>query len=238
MPKHSRRYNNVTSTVDLKRLYGPQEAIDLVKETANSKFDETVEVHLRTNSDPRHADQMIRDVAILPHGLGKPIRVLVFASGEAVDIARQAGADYVGEDELIEQVESGWAEFEVGLAVPQVMPKIGRLGRVLGRRGLMPNPRSGTMVQPQDLPRAIQEAKAGRLEFRTDRTAIIHCPVGKASFSSDQLVENLAVLTDSIMRSKPDAIKGSFFRSAYLTSTMGPSIPLDLVALQALKPPE
>lgn len=238
MPKHSKRYNNVTGSVDANRLYDPQEAIDLVKETANTKFDETVELHLRTNSDPRHADQMIRDVAILPHGLGKQIRVLVFASGEAVEIARQAGADYVGEDELIDQVESGWAEFEVGLAVPQVMPKIGRLGRVLGRRGLMPNPRSGTMVQPQDLPRAIQEAKAGRLEYRTDRTAIIHSPVGKASFTSDQLMENLAVLTDSIMRSKPEAIKGPFLKSAYLTSTMGPSIPLDMVALQALKPSE
>ena len=236
MPKHSKRYNNVTGSVDANRLYDPQEAIDLVKETANTKFDETVELHLRTNSDPRHADQMIRDVAILPHGLGKQIRVLVFASGEAVEIARQAGADYVGEDELIDQVESGWAEFEVGLAVPQVMPKISRLGRVLGRRGLMPNPRSGTMVQPQDLPRAIQEAKAGRLEYRTDRTAIIHSPVGKASFTSDQLMENLAVLTDSIMRSKPEAIKGPFLKSAYLTSTMGPSIPLDMVALQALKP--
>jgi large subunit ribosomal protein L1 len=236
MPKHSKRYNNVTGSVDANRLYDPQEAIDLVKETANTKFDETVELHLRTNSDPRHADQMIRDVAILPHGLGKQIRVLVFASGEAVEIARQAGADYVGEDELIDQVESGWAEFEVGLAVPQVMPKIGRLGRILGRRGLMPNPRSGTMVQPQDLPRAIQEAKAGRLEYRTDRTSIIHSPVGKASFTSDQLMENLAVLTDSIMRSKPEAIKGPFLKSAYLTSTMGPSIPLDMVALQALKP--
>jgi len=236
MPKHSKRYNNATGSVDAGHLYEPQDAINLVKETANTKFDETVELHLRTGSDPRHADQMIRDVAILPHGLGKQIRVLVFASGEAVDIARQAGADYVGEDELIDQVESGWAEFEVGLAVPQVMPKISRLGRVLGRRGLMPNPRSGTMVQPQDLPRAIQEAKAGRLEFRTDRTAIIHSPVGKASFSSDQLMENLAVLTDSIMRAKPEAIKGPFLKSAYLTSTMGPSIPLDMVALQALKP--
>ena len=238
MPKHSRRYNSITSNLDAERLYQPQEAIDLVKETANTKFDETVEVHLRTNADPRHADQMVRDVAVLPHGLGKLIRVLVFATGEAVDIARQAGADYVGEDELIDQVESGWTDFEVGLAIPQVMPKISRLGRVLGRRGLMPNPRSGTMVQPQDLPRAIQEAKAGRVEFRTDRTAIIHCPVGKASFSTDQLMENLAVLTDSIMRSKPSGIKGSFLKSAFLTSTMGPSIPLELGALQALNPPE
>ena len=238
MVKHSRRYQSVVNNVDSERLYGPLEAIDLVKETSNTKFDETVEVHLRTNADPRHADQMIRDVAVLPHGLGKPIRVLVFATGEAVDIARQAGADYVGEDELIAQVEGGFTDFEVGLAIPQVMPKIGRLGRVLGRRGLMPNPRSGTMVQPQDLPRAIQEAKAGRVEFRTDRTAIIHSPIGKASFSTDQLAENLAVLTDSIVRSKPSAVKGSFLKSAFLASTMGPSVPLDLVALQALQPPE
>jgi len=238
MPKHSKRFGAVATRITTNRLYDPRDAVDLVKETSNAKFDETVEVHMFTNADPRHADQMVREVVVLPHGLGKQIRVLVFASGEAVDIARQAGADYVGEDELIDQVDSGWAEFEVGLAIPQVMPKIGRLGRVLGRRGLMPNPRSGTMVQPQDLPRAIQEAKAGRLEFRTDRTAIIHCPVGKASFSGDQLMDNLSTLADQIMRAKPAAVKGSFLKSAYLTSTMGPSIPLDLTALQSLKAPE
>ena len=238
MPKHSRRFGAVASQIDPDRLYEPKEAVDLVKETSNAKFDETVEIHLLTNADPRHADQMVREVVVMPHGLGKQIRVLVFASGEAADIARQAGADYVGEDDIIDQVESGWAEFEVGLAVPQVMPKIGRLGRVLGRRGLMPNPRSGTMVQPQDLPRAIQEAKAGRLEFRTDRTAIIHCPVGKASFTADQLMDNLSTLTEQIVRSKPSGVKGSFLKSAYLTSTMGPSVPLDLSALQSLKAPD
>jgi len=238
MPTHSRRYGAAATQVDPDRFYQPEEAVALVKETSNAKFDETVEVHLHTNADPRHADQMVREVVVMPHGLGKQIRVLVFASGEAADIARQAGADYVGEDDLIDQVETGWAEFEVGLAVPQVMPKIGRLGRVLGRRGLMPNPRSGTMVQPQDLPRAIQEAKAGRLEFRTDRTAIIHCPVGKASFTTDQLMDNLSTLTEQIVRSKPSGVKGSFLKSAYLTSSMGPSIPLDLAALQALKAPD
>lgn len=238
MGKHSRRFGAVADKVDPDRLYEPKDAIDLVKENATAKFDETVEIHLYTNSDPRHADQMVREVVVLPHGLGKQIRVLVFASGEAADIARQAGADYVGEDDIIDQVESGWAEFEVGLAVPQVMPKIGRLGRVLGRRGLMPNPRSGTMVQPQDLPRAIQEAKAGRLEFRTDRTAIIHSPIGKASFSADQLMDNLSALTDQIIRSKPSGLKGVFLKSAYLTSSMGPSIPLDLPTLQALKAPD
>ena len=238
MVKHSRRYAAVVEKVEADRLYQPQEAIELVKELSTAKFDETVEVHLRTNVDPRHADQMVRGVAALPYGLGKSVRVLVFADSEAAEIAREAGADFAGEDDLIAQVESGWAEFDVGLAVPSVMPKIGRLGRVLGRRGLMPNPRSGTMVQPQDLPRAIKEAKAGRLEYRTDRTAIIHCPVGKVSFEVDQLLGNLASLVDSINRDKPSAVKGSFLKSAFITSSMGPSIPLDLTSLQALKPPE
>ena len=238
MAKHSRRYAAVAERIEPDRDYQPSEALDLIKEMANTKFDETVEIHLRTNSDPRHADQMVRDVAVLPHGLGKTIRVVVFTSGEGADIARQAGADYVGDDELIQQIEGGWVDFEVGLATPDIMPKIGRLGRVLGRRGVMPNPRTGTMVQPRDLPRAIQEAKAGRVEFRTDRTAIIHCQIGKASFEVNQLVENLAVLMDSILRARPAAVKGSFLRSAYLTSSMGPSIPVELGGLQALKPEE
>ena len=236
MVKHSRRYSAVAERVEEDRFYQPREAIDLLKEVSTAKFDETVEIHLRTNADPRHADQMVRGVTVLPHGLGKPVRVLVFASGDAVDIARQAGADYVGEDDLIAQIEGGWMEFDVGLAVPQVMPKIGRLGRILGRSGLMPNPRSGTMVQPQDLPRVIQEAKAGRLEYRTDRTAIIHSAVGKASFETDHLLENLASLIDAIVKEKPSAIKGPFLRSAYLTSSMGPGIALDLASLQALEP--
>jgi large subunit ribosomal protein L1 len=238
MPKNSRRYTAVAERVERERLYQPREAIELLKETPAIKFDETVEVHLRTSADPRHADQMVRGVVVLPYGLGKEVRVVVFAGGEAADIARQAGADFAGDDELIQRIEGGWVDFDVGLAVPDVMPKIGRLGRILGRRGLMPNPRTGTMVQPQDLPRVIQEAKAGRLEYRTDRTAIIHCPIGKVSFDGDRLLENLAVLVDSILRAKPAAVKGSFLRTAYLTSSMGPSIPLDLAGLQALKPSE
>ena len=237
MVRHSRRFSAVAERVEEDRLYQPQEAVELVKELSSTKFDETVEIHMRTNSDPRHADQMVRGVIVLPHGLGKQVRVLVFASADAVEIARQAGADYVGEDDLIKQIEDGWMEFEVGLAVPQVMPKIGRLGRILGRSGLMPNPRSGTMVQPQDLPRAIQEAKAGRVEYRTDRTAIIHSPVGKISFSAEHLMDNLAALVSSIIRDKPSALKGPFLRSAYLTSTMGPSIPLELASLQSLEAP-
>ena len=238
MPQHSRRYTNVLEKVDLERQYQPDEALDLVKDLSTAKFDETVEFHLRTNVDPRHADQMVRGVVGMPHGLGKTVRVLVFAGAEGAEAARQAGADHVGEDDLIERIEGGWLEFEIGLATPQVMPKIGKLGRILGRRGLMPNPRSGTMVQPQDLPRAIQEAKGGRIEYRTDRTAIIHCALGKVSFETLALVENLATLADAIVRDRPAALKGPYFRSAYVTSSMGPSVPLDLAALQAMQPPE
>jgi large subunit ribosomal protein L1 len=236
--KYSKRYAAVAEKVEEDRLYDPEAAIALTKDLSTAKFDETVELHLRTNVDPRHADQMVRGVAAMPHGLGKTVRVLVFADSEAAEIARAAGADFAGEDDLIAQVESGWAEFDIGLAVPNVMPKIGKLGRVLGRRGLMPNPRSGTMVQPQDLPRAIQEAKAGRLEYRTDRTAIIHCPIGKVSFETNQLLDNLSSLMDAIVRDRPDGVKGPFLRSAYLTSSMGPSVPLDMSVLQALKAPE
>jgi large subunit ribosomal protein L1 len=236
--KHSKRYSAVADKIEEDRLYEPEQAIDLAKEVSTAKFDETVELHLRTNVDPRHADQMVRGVAAMPHGLGKTVRVLVFADSEAAEIARSAGADYAGEDDLIAQVESGWAEFDIGLAVPNVMPKIGKLGRVLGRRGLMPNPRSGTMVQPQDLPRAIQEAKAGRLEYRTDRTAIIHCPIGKISFETHQLMDNLSSLMDAIVRDRPEGVKGAFLRSAYITSSMGPSIPMDIGLLQSLKAPE
>ncbi|MBM3942701.1 MAG: 50S ribosomal protein L1 [SAR202 cluster bacterium] len=238
MVKQSRRYSAVAEKVDTNKNYEPREAIELLKEVANAKFDETVEVHLRTTADPRHAEQMVRGVVVLPHGLGKTVRVLVFASGEAADTARQAGADFVGDDDLIQQIEGGWVEFDVGLAVPDMMPRIGRLGRVLGRRGLMPNPRTGTMVQPRDLARVIQEAKAGRLEYRTDRTAIIHSPFGKASFSADQLVQNLAALMDAINRAKPAAVKGPFYKSAYMTSTMGPGIPLEVSSLQSMRPAE
>ena len=238
MAKHSRRYEELKNKIDPEKSYSPQEAVDLLKEMGTVKFDESVELHLRTGADTRHADQMVRGVTTLPHGLGKNTRVLVFANGEAADIARQAGADYVGEDDLIKDIEGGWTDFDVGLAVPDVMSKIGRLGRVLGRRGLMPNPRTGTLVQAKDLPRIIGEAKQGRLEYRMDRTAIIHCPVGKVSFSSEQLLGNIASLVDAIVRSRPAAIKGAFVRSAFLLSTMSPSIKLDLPALLALQPEE
>lgn len=236
MPSRSRRFSSVAERIEPDKLYQPTEAIDLLKEISSAKFDETVEFHLRTNVDPRHADQMIRGVVGLPHGLGKQIRVLVFAGAEGSEEARQAGADFVGEDDLIERIEGGWVDFDVGLATPQVMPKIGKLGRILGRRGLMPNPRSGTMVQPQDLPRAIQEAKGGRTEYRTDRTAIIHSAIGKISFETPLLLGNLAALVDAIVRDRPAALKGPYFRSAHLASSMSPSIPLELAAVQSLRP--
>ena len=235
MAKHSRRYRELAEKIDPEKAYPTQEAVSVIKEQGNAKFDEMVEIHLRTGSDPRHADQLVRGVTSLPYGLGKQTRVLVFASGEAADLARQAGADYVGEDDLIKQIEGGWTEFEVGLAVPEVMSKIGRLGRVLARRGLMPNPRTGTMVQAKDLPRVIDEAKKGRLEYRMDRTAIIHSPVGKTSFAEEQLLGNIGSLVDAVSRSRPAAVKGAFIRSAYLTTTMGPSINLDVSSLLSLK---
>ena len=235
MVKRSRRYLAAREKIDPATDYPPEEALSLLREVSSVKFDETVELHLRTGADTRHADQMVRGVTVLPYGLGKQTRVLVFANGEAADIARQAGADYVGEDDLIQRIEGGWVEFDVGLAVPDVMSKIGRLGRVLGRRGLMPNPRTGTMVQARDLPRTIDEAKKGRLEYRTDRTSIIHSPVGKMSMSDEALLGNIASLMDSVNRSRPAAIKGAFIRSAFLTSSMGPSIKLDLTALSSMR---
>ena len=186
--KHSKRYIEAAALVEEDRDYQPDEAIDLIKKTASTKFDETVELHLRTSADPRHADQQLRGVATLPHGLGKTVRVAVFAVGEAVKAATDAGAEVVGGDDLVERIEGGFMEFDVTIATPDLMGKIGKLGRILGRRGLMPNPRTGTVVQAEDIPNAVQEAKKGRVELRMDRTAIIHSPVGKASFGDEQLV--------------------------------------------------
>ncbi len=235
MVTRGKRYAQAKELVEPDRSYSPQEAVELIKETSKAKFDETVELHMRTGSDPRPADQMVRGVASLPYGLGKQVRVLVFATGEAAEAAKQAGADYVGDEDLIKNIEGGWLEFEVGPAVPDMMSKIGRLGRILGRKGLMPNPRTGTMVQPRDLPRIIQESKKGRVEYRMDKTAIIHSPIGKVSFPPEHLLENMATIVEGVVKSKPAGIKGSFIRTAFLTSTMGPSIKLDVTTLQELK---
>ena len=234
MAKQGKHHQEALKAVDKNRNYSPDEAVDLAKETARAKFDETLEIHLRTGSDPRHADQLIRGVALLPHGLGKEVRVLVFATGEAATTARQAGADHVGDDDVIQRIEGGWLEFDVAIATPDMMGKIGRLGRVLGRRGLMPNPRAGTVVQPQDFGRAVQEAKQGRIEFRLDRSGIIHAPLGKVSFEKQMLMENLNSLVDTVVRARPSAVKGQFIRTAYITTTMGPSIRLDVPRLLAM----
>lgn len=227
MGKHGKKYMAAAEKVDREHLYTPEEAIKLLKEVAPAKFDETVELHLRMGIDPRHSDQQIRTTVILPHGLGKTVRVLVFAEGEAAKIAEDAGADYVADDELIAKINDGWTDFDVALAVPDMMRKIGRLGRVLGRKGLMPNPKAGTLVQAEDIPRAIEEARAGRVEFRNDKTANIHVPIGKVSFSEDQLRDNMAAIMDTIRRNRPAAAKGAFVRRAVVTSTMGPGIRVD-----------
>jgi len=226
--KHGKQYQEATKVVDREKAYNLDEAVESLLSMKTSKFDETVELHLRTNADPKQTDQAVRGVATLPHGLGKSVRVLVFANGEAADLAKRAGADFVGDEDLIKQVEGGWTEFDVGLAVPDMMAKIGKLGRVLGRKGLMPNPRTGTMVQPRDVPKAVEEAKKGRVEYRTDRTAIIHVPVGKKSFPKEKLVDNINSVMDAVVKARPAGIKGAFIRTAFLTSTMGPSLKLDV----------
>jgi large subunit ribosomal protein L1 len=234
MAKQGKNHQEALKAVDRNHNYAPDEAVELAKETARAKFDETLEIHLRTGSDPRHADQLIRGVALLPHGLGKEVRVLVFAAGEAATAARQAGADHVGDDDLVQRIEGGWLDFDVAIATPDMMGKIGRLGRVLGRRGLMPNPRAGTVVQPQDFGRAVQEAKQGRIEFRLDRSGIIHAPLGKVSFDTQMLVDNMNSLVGTVVRARPSAVKGQFIRTAFLSTTMGPSIRLDVPRLLAM----
>ena len=235
MAKRGKRYNSADTAIQKDFEYQPEEAVSLTKSNATAKFDETVELHLRTGADPRHADQMIRGVALLPHGVGKTVRVTVFTQGEAVAVAEEAGADFVGSDEIIKRVEDGWVDFDVSIATPDMMGRIGRLGRILGRRGLMPNPRTGTVVQPDELPRAIREAKLGRVEYRVDRTSLIHVPIGKASFEESQLMDNLTSLMDNIVRARPSGVKGQYIKTAYLTSTMGPSVKMDVASATALR---
>ncbi|MBT9165777.1 MAG: 50S ribosomal protein L1 [Chloroflexi bacterium] len=228
MTKHGKKYQEAAKLVDKDRLYSPQEAVELAKKASFARFDETVELHFRMGVDPRHADQQVRGVATLPNGLGKQVRVLVFTQGEGERIARGAGADYVGADELIKQIEGGWLGFDVAIATPDMMPKIGKLGKILGRRGLMPNPKSGTIANPDDLPRAINEVRQGRVEFKLDKTALIHLPIGKASFPEDKLLQNLFSVVEAILSAKPSGAKGQFIRSVSLATSMGPSIRLDL----------
>ncbi len=235
MRKRGKKYQEVAKLVDEEKRYVPEEALDLAKQTSYVNFDASVEIHLRMGADPKHADQQVRGVALLPHGLGKEVRVLVFAQGEDVRVAESAGADFIGDDETIKKIEGGWVEFDVAIATQEMMSKVGRLGRVLGRRGLMPNPRSGTVVQGADLRRAIDEARKGRVEFRLDRSGVIHSVVGKVSFDTQKLKENLATLMEAIMAARPSTIKGQFVRTVALTTAMGPSIRLDVPAVIGMK---
>ncbi len=234
MTRHGKNYKEAAKIVDSDKAYHPQEAIELTKKIPHAHFDETVELHLRMGLDPRNASQQVRGVALLPHGLGKEIRVLVFAQGETERIAETAGANFVGGDELVKKIEEGWVDFDTAITTPDMMGKVGKLGKILGRRGLMPNPKSGTVVSATDLARAIGDARKGRVEFKLDRTAIIHLPLGKVSFDEASLMDNLTAVVEAIVKAKPSGAKGQYVRSAFLTTTMGPGIQLDLRPTLAL----
>lgn len=231
MPQHGKKYQEAAKLVDRMRVYPPEEAAELIKQTSTVSFDPTVEVHLRLGVDPRHADQMVRGTVVLPHGTGKVVRVAVFAQGDKAQEALRAGADEVGGEDLVKRIEAGWLEFDVALATPDMMGQVGRLGRILGRRGLMPNPKAGTITF--DLERAIREVKGGRVEFKVDKGGIVHVPVGKASFEAPQIVENLAALIDAINRAKPAGAKGQYLKGLTIASTMGPGIRVDIPAVLA-----
>ncbi|MGD1992214.1 MAG: 50S ribosomal protein L1 [Anaerolineae bacterium] len=236
MATHGKKYLEARDKVDRTREYPPREAVELVKETAFASFDASVDLHLRLGVDPRHADQQVRDVVRLPHGLGKEVRVMVFATGDGAKIAEEAGADYVFySDEDIQKIQEGWTDFDVAIAMPEMMGKVGRLGRILGPRGLMPNPKAGTIVQEDDLARVIDETKAGRVEFRVDRTSNLHLPIGRVSFSVDKLMDNLAAAMEAVKKARPPATKGIYIRKVVITSSMGPGIKIDPIAAQSME---
>ena len=221
--KHGKKYSEAAKQIDRATLYEPAEAIALEKKTATAKFDETVELHIRTGCDGRHADQQIRGAVVLPNGTGKTVKVLVFAKGDKLNEAEAAGADYVGGEELIPKIQNdGWLDFDVVVATPDMMGVVGRLGKVLGPKGLMPNPKAGTVTM--DVTKAINDIKAGKIEYRLDKTNIIHCPVGKASFTEEQLGQNINALLEAIVKAKPSTLKGQYLKSITLTSTMGPGV--------------
>ena len=236
MTQHGKKYREAAARIEEDKQYDPREALTLARETSYTKFDGTIEVHLRLGVDPRHAEQQVRDTVMLPHGLGKKVRVLAFAEGEAARVAQEAGADLIADDEMINQIKGGWMEFDATVATPEMMGKIGRtgLGKVLGPRGLMPNPKAGTVVPGEDLPRVIKELKSGRVEFRVDKTANLHVPIGKASFSADQLYDNMAALMEAVKKSRPASSKGTFIKKITVTSTMGPGVKIDPNAAQAM----
>ena len=223
--KKGKKYSDSLKLVDRTKQYDPEEAVALVKQTAKAKFDETVEISVRLGVDPRHADQQVRGAVVLPNGTGKKVTVLVIAKGVKADEAKAAGAEYVGAEDMIAKIQGGWFDFDVVVATPDMMGQVGRLGRVLGPKGLMPSPKSGTVSM--DVTKAVHDIKAGKVEYRVDKTAIIHCPLGKASFTEQQLNENLRALMEAIIKAKPAAAKGTYIRSAVLSSTMGPGIKLN-----------
>jgi large subunit ribosomal protein L1 len=238
MSKHSKRFLALQGKVDRTKTYMPAEALGLVKELSTAKFDETVEVHLRMGVDPRHADQQVRGVVTLPNGTGRTVRILVFANPEGQALAKEAGADYVGAENLADEIMKGWTDFDVVLATPDMMRVVGRLGKVLGPRGLMPSPKTGTIVPAEDLPRVIRESRLGRVEFRVDKTSNIHVPIGKSSFSAEKLLQNFAALMEALVAAKPASLKGNYIQRLTLTSTMGPGVRTDVAAASALKADE
>ncbi len=235
MSKRGKRYRSAIAAYSKDTHYPPADAVKLIKQLATANFDETVELHIRTGLDVRHADQQLRGTARLPHGLGKEVRVAVFADGDAAAAATEAGAEIVGSDDLIQRVQDGFTDFDVAVAQRELMGRVGRLGRVLGPRGLMPNPRAGTVVDRNNVAKAVAEAKAGRVEFRTDREASVHVPLGKASFDAEQLLDNLATMVSEIVKSKPSGAKGSYIRSLNIAPSMGPGVKLEPQATLALK---
>ena len=234
MSKNGKKYQEAIKLVDRTKSYSLHEAVELAKKTTYTRFDETLELHLRMNLDPRNADQQVRGTATLPHGLGKKIRILVFAQGEAVKTAEEAGADYVGGEDMIKKIEEGWLDFDVTIATPDMMGKIGKLGKLLGRRGLMPNPKLGTVAPAADLPRVIREVGQGRAEFRLDRTGNIHMALGKVSFETDKLADNLSTAIEAIVKAKPSGAKGQYIKRATIATSMGPGIKLDLRSVLSL----
>ena len=220
--KHGKKYTDGAKLIDRANLYTSKEALDLVEKTAKAKFDETVEVHVRLGVDSRHADQQVRGAVVLPNGTGKDVKVAVFAKGDLAKAAQDAGADFVGDMDLMQKIQGGWMEFDVCIASPDMMGVVGRLGKVLGPRGLMPSPKAGTVTM--DVAKAVQEAKAGKIEYRLDKSNIIHCPVGKVSFGTDKLLENFNALLDAIIKAKPEAAKGQYIKSCAVASTMGPGV--------------
>ncbi|HWP98250.1 MAG TPA: 50S ribosomal protein L1 [Syntrophomonadaceae bacterium] len=229
--RRSKNYQEAVKQIDRSKLYDPSEALQLVKELSKTKFDETVEVHVKLGVDPRHADQQVRGTVSLPHGTGKTRKVLVFAKGEKIKEAETAGADYAGGEELAEKIQGGWFDFDVAVATPDMMAVVGKLGKILGPRGLMPNPKAGTVTF--DVERTIKELKAGRIEFRVDKTSIVHAPIGRVSFELDKLQENLNAFADALIKAKPAAAKGQYMRSVNICSTMGPGVKINPVVVMA-----